>query len=159
LPILLFLAAVVTAEAKPKRNKALEGASFAASDEIIYRGICDASAAVALGTNLVVVATDEENRLRLYPRDRGGPPLGTFDVSLHASLVRGPTETDIEGGARLGNCVYWIGSHSRNQDGKLRPNRARFFATVFEVTGESAKMRFVGQPYENLARDLASAAA
>jgi hypothetical protein len=105
----------------------------------------------------VAIATDEENRLRVYRRDQGGPPLQTFDLASHLGLERHSPETDIEGAARVGDCVYWIGSHSRNQDGRFRPNRCRFFATAFEVSGDDAKMRFLGVAYQNLVNDLAHA--
>ncbi|MCI0537230.1 MAG: DUF3616 domain-containing protein, partial [Verrucomicrobiales bacterium] len=157
IPLVLCLGAL-PAESKPKRSKVLEGSNFdAAAGEIVYQGICDASAAVAINANLVVIATDEENRLRLYQRDRGGPPLQAFDVSAHLGLERGPTETDIEGAARLGGCVYWITSHSRNQDGRFRPNRLRFFATTFTSTADHGTMRFLGEAYPHLVSDLARA--
>ena len=157
-PALLFFLTTLLAESKSKWLKTIEGTKSATTtDEMVYSGICDASAAVSISTNLVVIATDEENRLRLYRRDRGGAPLQTFDLTAHLGLDFRSPESDIEGAARLGDRFYWIGSHSRSQDGRFRPNRCRFFATTFEVTGDTAKMRFLGSAYANLLSDLAHA--
>src|SRR5207249_2978588 len=122
-----------------------------------YLGSCDASAAVAIDTNLVVVASDEDSRLRVYHRDLGGLPVQTFDVSDYLGLERHSPQTDIEGGTRVGDRVYWITSHSRNPDGKFRSNRYRFFSTRFQVKNGKVEINFVGDAYRNLVADLASA--
>jgi hypothetical protein len=49
--------------------------------------------------------------------------------------------------------VYWIGSHGRNRDGEVRPNRQRFFAT--KISGkDQPRIELTGRPYGNLLRDL-----
>jgi len=136
---------------KSNRNMA------AIADEIVYRGACDASAAVAIDTNLVVVASDEDSRLRIYDRERGGLPLQTFDLIPHLHLGRGSAETDIEGAARLGHRIYWVTSHALNNQGERRPNRHRFFATEFRVSHGQVQMSVPGRAYMNLVSDLANA--
>jgi len=119
-----------------------------------YSGICDASAAVALGDRLFVAANDEDNRLRIYDRDKGGPPIRSIDLSTFLQADRQSPEADLEGAARVGNRIYWISSHGRNQNGKRRPGRERFFATEIRGNGESIELAPTGKPYRNLLRDL-----
>src|SRR5438874_5294174 len=83
-----------------------------------YSGMADASGAVAVNSNLFLVADDEENKLRLYRSNQGGAPIKEFDLDAFLE-VRGKTlEADLEGGARIGDRAFWIGSHGRNKDGK-----------------------------------------
>jgi hypothetical protein len=63
-------------------------------------------------------------------------------------------EADIEGAARVGDRIYWIASHGRNKDGKLRSSRYRFFATdIVKGEGEDP-IRQAGQPCGILLRTL-----
>ena len=101
--------------------------------EIIFRGASDASAAVAVTEDLVIVADDEDNVLRIY-KTGGGMPVYSFDLSRFLQVEQEHSEADIEGATRVGNRIYWITSHGRNADGKIRPNRYRFFATDIEVS-------------------------
>jgi len=124
------------------------------STPTVYSGICDASAAVALDNRLFVAANDEDNRLRIYDRDSGGPPTWSVDLSAFLQADRQSPEADLEGAARVGNRIYWITSHGRNQNGKRRPGRERFFATEIRTNRESLELTPVGKPYRNLLRDL-----
>jgi hypothetical protein len=123
---------------------------------IAYPGMCDASAAVAINDRLFVVANDEDNVLRLYRRGEPGQPQ---QVDLSGFLGAGGKhlEADIEGAARIGDTIYWIGSHGQNRDGKDRPNRHRFFATKVMVQGESVELKPEGQVYADLRADLIDA--
>lgn len=125
------------------------------SEPTIYSGICGASAGVALGQSFFIVADDESNRLRVYNRDKGGPAIESIDLTPQLELDWRAPEIDLEGAARIGDLAYWITSHSRNKKGKEHPNRYRFFATSVG-TNQGAKVSFVGRPYKNLLRDLAS---
>jgi acyl carrier protein len=49
--------------------------------EVLFSGICDASAAVALTQRLFAVADDEDSVLRIYDADRGGEPVRSVDLS------------------------------------------------------------------------------
>lgn len=111
-----------------------------------YEGLCDASAAVALDARHFVVADDEHNRLTVYRR---GEPKAVRDVEL-GSFLKADKESDLEGAARVGDRIYWIGSHARNSAGKERKGRHRFFATTVDGT----TVQPVGRPYEGLLTDL-----
>jgi hypothetical protein len=119
-----------------------------------YSGMCDASAGVALSSNLFAVANDEDNVLRVYRADKPGPPVRQFDFNRFLEVRGKSAETDLEGAARIGYRAYWIGSHGRNRAGKERLNRDRFFATDIQVAGEDVLLVPAGKPYENLLLDL-----
>jgi hypothetical protein len=122
----------------------------------VHTGMGGASAAVFLGTNLVVVANDEDNVLRTYRTDQAGAPVGRYDVSPWLNLHGQNREADLEGAARVGNRIYWIGSHGRNKDGKPRPNRHRFFATEVSDTDVSPSLRFTGSACSTLIEQMAA---
>ena len=111
----------------------------AGSDELlIFTGSCDGSAAVLLDDGRLLVSEDTNNILRYFSQ-KGGGPLATFDaypiteVDPHSRR----NFSAIEGAARLGDRSYWISSHSRQFEGKNRPNRRRFFA-LKTVAGSGA---------------------
>lgn len=123
---------------------------------VVFEGMCDASGAVELSERLLVVADDEDNVLRTYDVERGGPPLSSVDVSPALGLpLRGKKrprapELDLEAATRQGDRAYWLTSHGRNSEGRLRPERYRFFATKVAREG----VRPMGRPYERLLDDL-----
>ncbi|MDH7598055.1 MAG: DUF3616 domain-containing protein [Sedimentisphaerales bacterium] len=116
---------------------------------LTFRGCADASAAVQIDHNLVAVAEDEDNVLRIYRID-GGMPVASFDMSGFLRVDPKFPEVDIEGAARIGNRIYWISSHGRNKDGKPRPSRYRFFATQIQDEAGRVQLRPVGRPYRQL---------
>lgn len=91
-----------------------------------YDGLCDASAAVALDARHFVVASDEDNTLRVFER---GLPQVRATVPLGAFLRAGKFEVDLEAATRIGERIYWIGSLSRDRKGRPAPHRDRLFAT------------------------------
>ncbi|HEY2950970.1 MAG TPA: DUF3616 domain-containing protein [Verrucomicrobiae bacterium] len=121
----------------------------------VYFGMCDASAGVALATNLFAVANDEDNVVRTYRTDRTNGPVQTADLSSFLRVDRKWPETDLEGAAWLGDWIFWIGSHGCNRDGEFRESRHRLFATRLEKTGATLRLAPVGRPYPNLVNDLA----
>lgn len=122
-----------------------------------YSGMCDASAAVALDKDIFIVASDEDNVLRVYRR---GESAATQSVPLDAYLEVGDPkhpEADLEGAARIGDTIYWISSHGQNKDGKERPNRHRLFATTIAIESGTIKITPSGKPYRKLRSDLIAA--
>jgi hypothetical protein len=121
-----------------------------------YSGMADASGATAVTTNLFIVADDEDNILRLYSRDHGGPPIKEFDFGPFLEVTGKSLEADLESGARIGDRLFWMGSHGRNKNGKERTNRCRFFATDLHVEGTNVTLTPAGKPYKDLLQDLIS---
>jgi hypothetical protein len=118
-------------------------------------GICDASAAVALDRDHFVVADDERNTLLTFRRERSAAVAA---LQLEAFLGTAPgKESDLEGAAAVGRRVFWISSHGRNKNGKLREERYRFFATDIDSSTVPPSLRPVGAPYLSLLDDLLSA--
>jgi hypothetical protein len=127
------------------------------SKPLQHIGCCDASAGVAVSSNLFIVANDEDNLLRVYQRDRSGPPVQSFEAGTFLHVDPRKPETDLEGAARVGDRIYWITSHGRNRQGEARESRHRFFATTAHVNESGrVELKTVGQPYTGLLRDLVS---
>jgi hypothetical protein len=115
-----------------------------------HPGMSGASAAIFLDAGRVVVASDEDNRLRVYDPSASEPAITAWDASPWLRLSGRHPECDLEGAARVGNRIYWIGSHGRNKDGKYRANRHRFFATEVTETPQGPRLRSVGSPCSTL---------
>lgn len=124
---------------------------FAAKREVsVHAGMANASAVAWISPDRFCAASDEDNVLRIYRVDVDGSEVDHLDLSDFLSLRGKSLEADIEGGARVGNLVYWIGSHARNKDGKARPNRQRLFATQIVTNGASVRLVPSGRPCESL---------
>jgi Protein of unknown function (DUF3616) len=128
----------------------------------VHTGMCDASAGVAFSTEPTIffVANDEDQGevvIRTYnlnsPPGSSAPINESHVSALFLELEKKHQEVDIEGAARIGDLIYWIGSHSTNKDGEARPNRRRLFATR-EVTGGHGGVQAAGKPYRDLIQDL-----
>jgi len=122
-----------------------------------YFGMCDASAAAVLEESGFVVANDEDNVLRVFSRHDGGLARTSFDLNAHLRPAPDKPETDIEGATWLKERIFWITSHGRNRDGKLRTSRYRLFATEFVRKNGRLTLAGVGAPYQKLVFDLISA--
>jgi len=122
--------------------------------DLVFRGSCDASGAVALEAQRFAVADDEDNILRVYDARAPGAPLSASDLTQALGLLGagGAKEADLEAGTRLGDRALWLTSHGRNSRGERKPSRMRFFATSMPRRGEAAEL--FGQPYESLLSDL-----
>lgn len=122
-----------------------------------HTGKADASTAVAIDTDYMFVADDEDQTIRLYDRDNSGLPLSSFDFTANLGLTDissgVPREVDIEASAQVGTRIYWLASHSNSAAGANRPNRSRLFATDVSGTGASATLTYVGR-YDGLKTDL-----
>jgi hypothetical protein len=136
----------------------------------VLSGICDASAAVALGPDdAFVVADDEDEVLDSKNNDKiGSLPFRVYRLSLPGRPVLtgslpgkalDPTlgtkgELDLEGSARIGDLIYWIGSHSAGKEAKEAPNRRRLFAVQLKLQSDRLEVVPVGKPYKTLLEDL-----
>jgi hypothetical protein len=79
-----------------KRGKAdKDGKKDAASEPlrhppgrfVTFQGACDASGAIPLDGTHFLLADDEDNVLRVYDAERGGPPTRTYDLSSRVALA------------------------------------------------------------------------
>lgn len=116
--------------------------------ESTYGGMAEASAAVELDDQRFVVAEDECNTLHIYQRGQSKPVGAGLDVAEF--LKTGDRASDIEAGARLGDIVYWVTSHSLPKSGKPRDWRKQFFATRVDRSGSLPTLVPHGQPYTRL---------
>ena len=124
------------------------------AETLVYRGTSDASAAAALAKDMFIVADDENNVLRVYKTTQGGLPLFSYDMTEFLDIEPEYPEADIEGATIIGRRIYWISSHGRNKDGKSRPNRYRFFATIVKSRNGNVTVEPVGKPCKTLIHDL-----
>lgn len=130
-----------------------------AREPVVFLGMCDASGAVPLSADRFAVADDEDNVLRVYDANRGGPPLWQKDLSDQLGLPqrppkksgkpRPPPETDLEAATRIGDVALWLTSHGRNSAGEEAPERVRLFATTLP-RGDDQGLELMGRPVTQL---------
>jgi len=121
---------------------------------LVFRGVSDASAAVALNDDMFIVADDENNVLRVYRTDKEVAPVSSFNLKAFLNVEPEQPEADIEGATMIGRRIFWITSHGRNKEGKIRTSRYRFFATDIDVVGQKVAITPVGRPCETLVHEL-----
>lgn len=105
-------------------------------------GSSDASTALALDGNWMVVADDEANVLRVYSR-AGGAAVAEWSYETNGPMLSG--ELDLEAGTRIGNTLYFIGSHSNTKAGAEDNNREAIFAVDVSGTGAATQFSYVGK--------------
>jgi len=137
------------------------GANSLAERMLVYRGMSDASAAVAVGEDMFIVADDENNVLRIYKATAGPQraqaetvPLFSYDLTDFLSIEPEHPEADVEGVTMVADRIYWITSHGRNKDGKMRPNRYRFFATTIKAENDNVTIHPLSTPCRTLVHEL-----
>jgi hypothetical protein len=130
------------------------------------RGICDASAVVAIpqgGFDVFLVANDENEQLEAHKPDGTKLKVGNgnlrsllrFEDSTRAEVMKG--EADLEGAAWLGDRIYLITSHGRNSDGERRPRREQIISLTAkgDASGVTVDVPNDMHPYRELLDDLA----
>lgn len=114
-------------------------------------GSSDASTAVALPNDWMLVADDESNVLRVYPR-AGGAAVLEWSYELNGPAF--PKELDLEAGVRIGDTLYLTGSNSNKKDGgDAATDRSHLFAVKVGGTGATTQFSYVGQ-FSGLESDL-----
>jgi len=108
----------------------------------VYEGLIEASATIALDDTHFTVASDEINVLSIY---RVGilQPVASLDLKPFL----GEDGCDIEAGARIGDRIYWITSHSKPQGGGNARKRSVFFATRLDTSGDVPVLLPEHQPF------------
>ncbi|QMV75451.1 ExeM/NucH family extracellular endonuclease [Comamonas piscis] len=113
-------------------------------------GGSDASAGIALDASYMVVGDDEGNVLRVYPRG-GGTAVKEWEFGSYLGI--GSEELDLEAGTRIGDTLYFTGSHSNKSAGAEANNREHLFAVNVTGTGANTAFSFVGY-YSQLETNL-----
>ncbi len=119
-----------------------------ASADTVYPGTCEPSGAVMLEPGLFLIGDDDQKDLRIYKKDAPGAP----EIVKISDLPGLKKKADLEGAARIGDTIYWIGSHSRKNNGEEDLDRHRLFAVTI-APGTHAPAA-VGTPYLTLIEDL-----
>lgn len=137
---------------------AVSAAEFSFGARVLFEGARDGSAGADVGGGFFVGATDENNKLRLYDA-KGGPSVKTLDVGLEAAVksalgLEKIKECDLEGAAKIGDLIFWIGSHGRNNAAKEEKERQVLFATKLTGVGKDANLEIAGKVYTHLIDDL-----
>src|SRR5262249_28761184 len=110
------------------------------------------------GNGYMLVADDEYNVIGLYPTDRSGMPVRSWDFTAvqNQDLWLGgqkAKERDIEASARAGDRIYWVGSNGNGKNGKSAPEPTSLYATDATGSGADTQLHYVGQ-YQGLQADL-----
>ena len=113
-----------------------------------HYGASDASTAIALDSDYMIVADDEGNSTRLYERYSDGAPIRTYSMPEFGS-----SEIDLEASARVGDTIYWLGSHSNNKSSEYKKARSVVFTTTVSGTGAGTELTYGGK-YTGLRTDL-----
>ena len=113
-----------------------------------HYGSSDASTAIALDSDYMIVADDEGNSTRLYERYSDGAAITTYSFPEFGS-----SEIDLEASARIGNTIYWMGSHSNNKSSEYKKARSVVFTTTVSGEGAGTHLTYGGQ-YTGLRTDL-----
>ena len=115
-------------------------------------GISDASAALPLDDNYMVIGDDEHNLLYVFDRNISGQAVKTFDFNAGNRLVltdgsdNNWKELDIEAATTnpVSKHSYWLGSMSNSSSFNLKPNRDRLIATDISGTGATTDILNTG---------------
>ncbi|MDF5722391.1 MAG: type I secretion C-terminal target domain-containing protein [Rhizonema sp. PD37] len=139
-------------------NYGASAASVTPNTTHFHTGTSDASTAIAIDSNYMLVGDDENQVLRLYDRNQSGLALNGFDFTSSLGLTDTSSggairEVDIEAATRLNNTIYWTGSNSNSSTGGSRPNRDRLFATQISGTGANTTLSYQGR-YDYLEQDV-----
>ena len=114
-----------------------------------YYGMCDASAALPVDNEHFIMASDEDNVLRVYHIDKKYP-VSSLDISsfLKIEYDDKSAEADFEDAEKLGDYYFFITSHGRDRKGRLRRNRHQFFAV--KVDPNTFEIMPVGKSFQKL---------
>ena len=123
-------------------NYAVSAASATPGSSRYFTGASDASAALPVDADWMFVGNDEDEVLRLYSRSNSGPPVTSTDFRPSLGIAK---EADIEAVIRVGNRLYWVGSHGNDRTGQSEPTRNMCFATDLAGTGATATLSYVSK--------------
>ncbi|AMK77835.1 MULTISPECIES: DUF3616 domain-containing protein [Methylomonas] len=123
-----------------------------------YKGRSNVSGAIALNDRYFIVADDEDNELSVFDKnaEKATKPAIALSEVFDGEIEDGKhQEIDLEGGARIGDIYFWIGSHSTNSEGDERRARRRLFGIhLTEVEPGKFSAQRYGSIYTQLIADL-----
>jgi hypothetical protein len=131
----------------------ISGCAGSVGEMRFHSGACDGSAGVAISATHFLAASDEDNWVRLYRVGRSGGPVNQWDLGAMMGVKGKMAEMDLEGAARAGRRVYWLGSHGRDSRGSERDERQVLVATESEGDGDSLRLVWIGT-YGGLLGDI-----
>ncbi|MFA7668297.1 MAG: DUF3616 domain-containing protein [Burkholderiaceae bacterium] len=108
-----------------------------ASQATTTEGSSDASTAIALDDDYMVVADDEGAILRVFNRE-GGEAVKEWSITEAAAAGGtglGVDEIDLEASTRMGDTFYFTGSHSNKRNGSEADEREFLFSVKLTGTG------------------------
>jgi hypothetical protein len=117
-----------------------------------YEGMTSVSAAVAVAEDMFIAGSGEDNVLRIYRTAGSSTPVASLNVSGLLGLDGEPA--NIRGAAKIADRIYWITAHSRDEDGRIKPGRYRFFATTIKRENGKISIEPVGKPCTTLLNRL-----
>ena len=132
----------------PMIQYAASAASVNPATTRFHTGSSEASSAISVGENYMLVADNEDEVIRLYHRQQSGLPIKKFnfrnDLELTDTDNNGNLrEVDLEASTRVDDRIYWLGSHSNSNSGNIRENRYRLFAADVTGSGENTTLTFI----------------
>ena len=142
---LFILASLAACTSSPESRASRPQSS---EDSIIFRGVCDGSAAVKLNDETILVAYDEKNTLFAFSIT-GGLPVASVDLAAMLNL-KTAGEMDIEAATVSDKHIWWTGSHSLDKKGADAPNRHMLFATNIPAA-DLGDLMLVTQPVDLIA--------
>lgn len=145
------------AAAVAAKSAAPQSAGFTLSNPVKHAGESDGSAGVAVGADHFIGASDENNILRLYSSDAPDQGKELLDLNPLLGFEKEDgefKECDLEGAARMGDLIFWIGSHGRNKNGKVKESRRVLFATAQNRSGADVQLTLKGAPCKSLMDSL-----
>lgn len=112
---------------------------------VVFEGMCDASGAIPIDQRLFAIADDEQNSIRIFDAERGGPPLAVQPITGLEETVE---EIDLEAATLVGSYGLWLASHGRTKDGQFAASRVNMILSTMPNLG--SPLRIVGDAYRNL---------
>ncbi|MDD2882203.1 MAG: ExeM/NucH family extracellular endonuclease [Rhodoferax sp.] len=106
------------------------------------QGAADASTAVVLDGQFMLVGDDEGNAWRVYNRE-GGEALKEIDFAAYLGI--NGAELDLESSTRIGDTLFFMGSHGNNKSGVDQANREWLASAKVAGTGANTTLTFNGK--------------
>ena len=116
-------------------------------------GFSDASSAIAIDDNYMLVCDDEKNQLFVFNRSQSGFYVKSYDfnqgnlMNLTDGSFGAWKELDVEAGTNsptTSGKSYWLGSMSNSSSFNNKPNRDRIFSILTSGTGSATSFSNAG---------------